>query len=130
MSLSLRFDAPDRSILFTGDTGPCKALAEFAKGVQLLVGEVVDVEKTVAKIRENSPYMSAERIDMMTQHMAEHHLIPEALGELAHNAGAEHVVAVHITLDSISEELKANYLEKIASTFSGKITISDDLGQY
>ena len=127
ISLSLRFDAPDRSIVFTGDTGPCRNLEEFGKGAQLLVGEVVDVERTVEKIRQNSPYMSDERVQMMTQHMAEHHLQPEQLGELASQIGAEHVVAVHITLDSITDEMKADYAAKIASTFSGKVTISEDL---
>ena len=39
ISLSYRFDAPDRSMVFTGDTGPCLALEEFAKNADLLVGE-------------------------------------------------------------------------------------------
>ena len=31
-SYSYRFDAPDRSVVFTGDTGPSEAVAELAKG--------------------------------------------------------------------------------------------------
>ena len=130
MSLSLRFDSPDRSMVFTGDTGPCQTVEGFAKGAQLLVGEMADVERTVEKIRQNSPYMSQERVDMMMQHMSQHHLTPELLGDLASRAGVEHVVAVHITLDSITEEMKADYVAKIASRFDGKITISEDLAQY
>ena len=91
---------------------------------------MVDVERTVEKIRQNSPYMSDERVTMMKKHMAEHHLKPEQLGELASRMGAEHVVAVHITLDSITDEMKADYAAKIASTFSGKVTIAEDLDRF
>ena len=130
LSLSVRIDAPDRSIVFTGDTGPCRNLENFAQGVQLLVGEMADLDRTVERIRQNSPYMSAERLEMMRQHLSEHHLTPEQLGELANRVGADHVVAVHITLDSVTEEMKSEYLDQIASRFSGKITISEDLDRF
>ena len=38
-SYSYRFDAADRSVVFTGDTGPSNAVAELAKGADLLVAE-------------------------------------------------------------------------------------------
>jgi ribonuclease BN (tRNA processing enzyme) len=36
-SYAYRFDAPGRSVVFTGDTGPSDAIAELAKGADLLV---------------------------------------------------------------------------------------------
>jgi ribonuclease BN (tRNA processing enzyme) len=39
-SYAYRFDAPDRSVVFTGDTGPSDAVATLAKGADLLVSEV------------------------------------------------------------------------------------------
>jgi len=130
LSLSLRFDAPDRSMVFTGDTGPCKAVEELAKGAQLLVGELMEVDYVVKRIRKNNPQMSEERVGMMSKHLTEHHLLPEQLGELAARAGVDQVVAVHIPLDVIDDETVADLTTKIASTFSGKICIGEDLASY
>src|SRR5262249_10167787 len=43
-SYALRFDAPDRSVVFTGDTGPSDAISVLAKGADLLVSEVASLE--------------------------------------------------------------------------------------
>ena len=130
MSLSLRLDAPDRSIVFTGDTGPCQTLEAFASGAQLLVGEIIDVEGTVDMIRKQNPQMDSKRKDMMAEHLSSHHLAPEQLGTLAHRTGVDKVVAVHITLDAIDDAKKSEFTTKIASKFNGEITISEDLGRY
>lgn len=130
LSLSLRFDAEDRSMVFTGDTGPCRTLEAFATGAQLLVGEMMDAEKIVQRIRSTNPHMSEERIEMMGKHLREHHLSGEDLGELASRANVEQVVAVHIPLDSMNAETESEYVQKIASRFSGKIFIGKDLGCY
>ncbi len=130
LSLSLRFDAEDRSMVFTGDTGPCRSLEAFAADAQLLVGEMMDAEKIVQRIRDTNPQMSEERIDMMGKHLREHHLSGEDLGALASRANVEQVVAVHIPLDSMNADTESEYVQKIASRFSGKISIGEDLGCY
>ena len=130
ISLSLRFDAPDRSIVFTGDTGPCSKVEEFAKGAQLLIGEMMIAERVIEHLQSKNPHMSAERIALMGKHLHEHHLSPEDLGHLAARAGVDHVVAVHIPLDSIDGDSAPEYLNRIAQRFDGTITIADDLDQF
>ena len=71
--------------------------------------------------------MPEANIEMMAQHMAEHHLVPEQLGLLASRAGVSHVVAVHIPLDSITPESAPDYVTQIAREFSGVISIAEDL---
>jgi ribonuclease BN (tRNA processing enzyme) len=39
-SYAYRFDAPDRSLVFTGDTGPSDAISVLAKGADMLISEV------------------------------------------------------------------------------------------
>jgi ribonuclease BN (tRNA processing enzyme) len=39
-SYAYRFDTADRSVVFTGDTGPSSAVTELAKGADLLVSEL------------------------------------------------------------------------------------------
>src|SRR6185295_18150133 len=43
-SLSFRFDLPDRSIVYTGDTGPSDAVTALAKGADILVSELIDTQ--------------------------------------------------------------------------------------
>jgi len=130
ISLSLRFDAPDRSFAFTGDTGPCRAVVELVSKVEILFGEVMDVEATMDSVRKKNPHMSVDRIEAMARHIEQHHLIPEQLGELAHEAGVGQVVAVHIPLDSITQETASKYVEQIATRFDGPISFSEDLNRY
>jgi ribonuclease BN (tRNA processing enzyme) len=130
LSLSLRFDAPDRSILYTGDTGPSETVAKFAKGVDLFVGEMMDVDKTMAKVREMNPQMSDERIQQIGEHLSRHHLSPEQLGEMATRAGADHVVAVHFAPGLLSPETIPTYTKRVQSTFSGEVSLGVDLASY
>jgi ribonuclease BN (tRNA processing enzyme) len=48
-SYALRFDTTDRSIVFTGDTGPSDAISALAQGADLLVSEVNSVEEFKAR---------------------------------------------------------------------------------
>ena len=74
--------------------------------------------------------MSDVSIQMMGDHMARHHLSPEQLGALAARAGVDHVVAVHIPLEGIHTKTTPEYFAKIASRFSGKITLAEDLDRF
>lgn len=130
LSLSLRFDTPDRSVLFTGDTGPCKRVETLAEGVDLFVGELMDVELTMSRVREANPGMPEERIQMIGSHLAEHHLSPEQLGEMAARAGAKDLVAVHFSPGMITPDKAPGYAARIAAVFDGSVHLSEDLARY
>lgn len=130
VSLSYRFDMPDRSMVFTGDTGPCRALEDLAKGADLLVGELIDADIVVNHLRARNPDMSDKALQQMSQHFTEHHLTPEDLGELALRAGVKQLVAVHIPFHTKSAGEDAKYVKRISAKFSGSVTISEDLAEY
>ena len=130
VSLSYRFDMPDRSMVFTGDTGPCRALEDLAKGADLLVGELIDADIVVNHLRARNPDMSDKALQKMSQHFTEHHLTPEDLGELASRAGVKQLVAVHIPFHTKSAGEDAKYVKRISAKFSGSVTISEDLAEY
>jgi ribonuclease BN (tRNA processing enzyme) len=130
LSLSLRFDMADRSIFFSGDTGPCKAIETLAKGVDLLVGEMMDAELTMRNIRRANPSMPDAAIAKIGKHIADHHLNPEQLGELGTVAGASELVATHLPPGLATPETAPDYVARIASRFSGKISIAEDLSSY
>jgi len=130
VSLSYRFDMRDRSMVFTGDTGPCRALEDLAKGADLLVGELIDADIVANHLRARNPDMSDKALQQMLQHFTEHHLTPEDLGELASRAGVKQLVAVHIPFLTKSAGEDAKYVKRISAKFSGSVTISEDLAEY
>ncbi|WP_323037224.1 MBL fold metallo-hydrolase [Pararhodobacter sp.] len=130
LSLSLRFDLADRSVLFTGDTGPCKAVEALAKGVDLVIGEMMDIELIMGRIRAANPNQSAAHIAKIQTHISDHHITAEQLADLAEGAGASHVVATHLPPGVATPKTAPEYAARIQARFSGSVSISQDLESY
>jgi len=129
-SLSLRFDMPDRSIVYTGDTGPSPAVVELAKGANLLVAEMIDLDGTLADIRRASPNMPAAAMAPLETHLRTHHLTPEELGDLASAAGVKALVATHLSAPDLTGGSELDYLARIRSRFAGPATVGRDLEEF
>lgn len=130
LSLSLRFDLPERSVVFTGDTGPCKALEELAQGVDLIVGEMMDLDITMGRIRAMNPKMPEEKLEQIKGHLSKHHINAEDLAHLAKAAGAKEVVAVHFPPGIATPASAQGYVDRVAAVYSGKFSIGQDLEEY
>ena len=128
-SLSYRFELEDRAIVYTGDTGPSKAVEELAKGADLLVAEVMEVDAVVALIKVQSPDLSVEQLGAMKKHLEAHHLTPEQLGELAATAGVPKLVVTHIGTNHRQFQPDA-MRQVIATQFGGEIVIANDLDKF
>ena len=126
-SLSYRFDLPRRSIVYTGDTGPSPAVEELARGADLLVAEMMDVEHTIAKVRLNSPDLDPRVAAGMETHLRTHHLLPGDVGGLAARAGVGAVVVTHFVGEETGSPAHFNYLREIAEHYDGPVVIADDL---
>ncbi len=122
-SFAYRFDLPDRSIAYTGDTGPSPAVEKLAAGADLLVSEIVDSDFTLGELRAKGINLSAA----MIHHMTAEHLSPTNVGLLAEHAGVKHLVLTHQGLRPGSEEeTKA----KVAANFTGTVVIAKDLDRF
>lgn len=130
LSLSLRFDLDDRSVVFTGDTGPCRAVEDLARGADLLVGELVDAESVIARFRRVNPEATQEGVDRIARHMTEHHMSAEQLGEMAARAGVAEVVAVHFTNGAVTAQNADSFRQRVESRFSGKVHMGEDTASY
>lgn len=126
-SLSLRFDMPGRSIVYTGDTGPSSAVEELAKGADLLVTEMMDVDDTIAQVRRNSPNLDPRNAAAMEEHLRTHHLTPSDVGELAVSAGVGAVAITHFVGIEPGDPRHLKYLQAIAAKYSGPVVIANDL---
>jgi ribonuclease BN (tRNA processing enzyme) len=129
-SLSLRFDTPGRSIVYTGDTGTSPAVERLARGADLLVSEMIDYDGTVAEIRRTSPAMPATALAGIEKHLRDHHLTPGQVGELAHGAGVHAVVVTHLSAPEADGGHTLEYLRQIARSYSGPVIIARDMEQF
>lgn len=129
-SLSFRFDLENRSIAFSGDTGPSKALEELASGADLLISEMMDIDAVLAYIRAADPDMPQAQFDGIEWHLRAHHLLPRQVGELASNAGVGKVVVTHMSPHVSSDAMAQGYIDEIGETYDGEVIIADDLDSF
>lgn len=83
VSLSYRFDLPDRSIGFTGDTGPSEKMTKLVAGVDLLVTEVIDADASLAVVTGQRPDLTEAGKKSVYQHFVDEHLTPAEIGRIA-----------------------------------------------
>jgi len=126
LSLSYRFDWPEGSVVFTGDTGPSDALVELAKGAGVLVSEV-DLFFADPPLSPAAGFrIDPARMEEMRAHHTKGHLTPRALGELASKAGVKKVVLTHL-VPGVQTETAGRYTERVAEYFPGEVVLGEDL---
>ena len=117
-SLAYRFDTPDRSFVFSGDTAPSPALVELAKGADVLVHEVL-YEDVLDRITDpNAPNLR--------EHLIKSHTTTEQLGRIAAEAGVKTLVLSHL-VPTYPEITDAMWTAKVRRHFKGEIVVGRDL---
>jgi ribonuclease BN (tRNA processing enzyme) len=130
-SLSFRFDLGKRSIVYTGDTGPSKALEKLASGADLLVSEMIDLDATVQNLARQSADMDEKTKKDMVEHLSHHHLTPEQVGRIARAAGVKAVVITHLAGGGGREPGSVDrYRRQIGEAFKGPVTVAADLQRF
>ncbi|MBC2668824.1 MBL fold metallo-hydrolase [Novosphingobium piscinae] len=129
-SLSLRFSLGARSITYTGDTGPSPAVASLARETDMLVSEVIDLERIVSDIRQHRPDASPQMMDQMEQHLSAHHLKPADVGSMAQAAGVRHLVLTHFAVPGALVDSAANLRAGVRQSYSGPLDLARDLASY
>lgn len=129
-SYSFRFDLADRSIVYTGDTGPSAALERLGKGADMLVSEVIDVEATIAMVGRMSPDLAGSQLEALRRHLTDHHLSPEQVGDMAARMGAKRVVVTHLAGPTGMSDKTADYAAVIAARSKSAVAIASDLDRF
>jgi ribonuclease BN (tRNA processing enzyme) len=116
-----RFDAKDRSIVISGDTAYSTELADFAKGADLLIHEIMylpGVEALVSKLP------NAKRL---REHLMAAHTLPEDVGRVAAQAGVKTLVLTHFVPGDDASITDEQWAAGVRKHFSGKILVGKDL---
>jgi ribonuclease BN (tRNA processing enzyme) len=126
-SFALRFQTPDRVIVFSGDTGSCgDTLVNFAKGADLLVHEVINLPEIERLLPAGAP--AAWRAAAMN-HMRTEHSTPEEVGRVASAAGVKQVVLSHV-VPGLATDSDALYTDGVRKLYSGPVTLGRDLQEF
>ncbi len=132
-SYAYRFDLPDRSIVYTGDTGPSEAIEELARGADLLVSEMMDVPFIVDNLRRDNAkreFPAPDKVmDGVAKHLSDHHVTAKQVGEMAARAGVKEVVVTHFAGKEDAQSLE-HYKADIAKGFNGEVSIASDMEKH
>lgn len=127
-SYAFRFEAPGRTVVFTGDTGPSARVEKLARNADVLVSEVIDLPRIEASLR-GSP-RDGFPIDELIEHLRQDHLSPTQVGELAARASVKMIVLSHIVPGWDGETDLSGYTRGIDTHFNGPVRLAKDLDRY
>lgn len=119
-ALAFRFDCPDRSIVFSGDTNKSDNLVRLAQGADLLVHEalwVPAVDRLVARIPNAAT---------LKKHIIDSHTSVEDVGRVAAAAGVKTLVLSHLVPADdpmLSEQM---WIDAARPYFKGDIVVARD----
>ncbi|MGE5159860.1 MAG: MBL fold metallo-hydrolase [Gemmatimonas sp.] len=125
-ALGYRFDFKDRSIAFSGDTTAVEAVAQIAKGADVLVHEALYLPALDAYLRDRIAKGFPVKYEAFMAHMKADHTPVEDVGRIAQEAGVKTLVLSHLTpgLDKIKDD---EWREGAAKNFKGEIIVAHDL---
>jgi ribonuclease BN (tRNA processing enzyme) len=130
-SYSYRFQAPDRVIVFTGDTGSSDAVTELAQGADLLVTETCSCEdRKQAMIKDGrwAAMTPAEQEGSMRQ-ATQGHMTLDVIGKMAARANVKTLVLSHLTQRFGSDDYTP-WVEEVKKYFSGTVLVANDLDEF
>ena len=120
-SYAYRFDAKDRSIVISGDTAYLPELADFAKGADVLIHEVMYLPAIDKLIRQNA---GATRL---REHLLASHTSTEDVGRIAARAGVKTLVLTHFVPGNDPAITDEQWSEGVRKHFKGRIIVGKDL---
>ena len=124
-SFALRFDFHDesgkpRSVVFSGDTTYLPALAEFARGADILLHEAMygpGVDALVARVKNGS---------RLKEHLVASHSLVEEAGRIAATAQVGKLVLNHLIPADDPDVRPEHWRQAIAATWGGPLEVGRD----
>jgi ribonuclease BN (tRNA processing enzyme) len=116
-----RFDAPDRSIVISGDTAPSDSLIALAQGADVLVHDALyapGVDRIVAGVPNATT---------LRQSIISHHTTAEDAGRVAQAAGVKTLVLSHFVPAEDPAVTDQMWIDAARTHFRGTIVVGKDL---
>jgi ribonuclease BN (tRNA processing enzyme) len=120
-ALAYRFDCPDRSIVFSGDTRPSKALVKLAQGADVLVHEVLHLPSLEALLSQET------NAKTLREHILASHSTTEEVGRVATEAGVKTLVLSHFVPGGYPFLKDEVWFDAVRPYYSGNLVVGRDL---
>ena len=123
-AFAYRFDTPDGSVVFSGDTGPNTSgnLQRLANGADVLVHEVID--RAWIDLKFGTP-IPGSQMDALKTHMLESHTANDEVGSVAASCNVDTLVLNHL----VPGNTPPAHLLVAKQNFTGEVVIGRDLMQ-
>lgn len=120
-AFAYRFETRDRTVVFSGDTTYYPALADFAKGADVLVHEVMYLPalEKLMKTVDNAP--------TLLDHLVKSHTTTEQVGKIAAAAGVKTLVLSHFVPGGDPAITDDMWAADARRHFSGEVIVGRDL---
>src|SRR5215471_1191386 len=115
-----RFDAKDRSVVISGDTTYAPELAEFARGADVLVHEVMYLPAVETYLKR------APTATRLREHLLASHSTPEDAGKVAARAGVKTLVLSHFVPGDDPSITDDQWAEGARKYFRGRVIVGKD----
>jgi ribonuclease BN (tRNA processing enzyme) len=121
-SFALRFELGDgRKIVFSGDTTYFPPLAEFARGADYLIHEIM-YGPAIERLADRNPNART-----MLAHLKASHTLAEDVGRIATAANVKKLVLSHFVPADDNTITEQMWREAVAKTYSGPLVVGRDL---
>jgi len=117
-----RFDTPHGSVVFSGDTGACDNVVRLARGADVLVHEVIDIDRMSERLAR------LPNRDAVRNHLLSSHTSPEQVGDIASRAGVGTVVLSHLVPGDL-EPSEDEWEARVRPHFAGDVLCGVDLDE-
>jgi ribonuclease BN (tRNA processing enzyme) len=120
-SFAYRFDAPDRSIVISGDTARSDSLAKLARGADVLVHSAMyppAIDRLAARVKDAAGLKAS---------ILAHQTSAEDAGRVASAAGIKTLVLSHFVPPDDPEVTDDMWIDAARRTFSGTVILGRDL---
>lgn len=118
-AFAYRFDHKGSSVVFSGDTTPCAALVELARGADVLVHETLNLDWA----GDRSGNFDPER---MRRHQLGSHTPVTEVGGIAAKAGVSKLVLSHLS-PSDGTIADSAWIDIVRRDFNGDVVVGHDL---
>jgi ribonuclease BN (tRNA processing enzyme) len=120
-AFAYRFDAHDRSIVFSGDTRPCESLVKLARGADVLVHSAF-YAPAVDRLAARVPNAAT-----LKRSIVAHQTSAEDAGRAAQAAGVKILVLSHLVPPDDPEVTEQMWIDAAHTYFRGPVIVGKDL---
>lgn len=122
-SYALKFKLGNKTVVFSGDTAYCPALASFALEADYLVHEVMYPSRIDEMIKRRA------NAAKLKESILSHHTSAEDVGRIAQSAKVKNLVLNHFVPPDDNTLTDKVWIDAVSTTFKGNIIVGKDLLQ-